>query len=134
MSSITLTKIGVTITMPQGMWWSDELVWQPIVRTETTSATGALIVQEGVRAYGRPVTLDQPAERAAYMNRADCDMLQAWASELNARMQLSIFGVTHWVRWRGEHAFTAVPLYPFLTDQSTDLFAPVLRLVTCPAP
>jgi len=45
------------ITLPAGLRWIDELDWSPTVQSIDYTVVGALIVQEGVRLAGRPITL-----------------------------------------------------------------------------
>jgi len=45
------------LTLPQGLRWSDEFSWSPIVQSSDYSLTGALIVQQAEKLAGRPITL-----------------------------------------------------------------------------
>lgn len=51
--SITLGSI----TLPNGLRWSDEFAWSPVAQSTEFGLTGALIIQEGARQNGRPITL-----------------------------------------------------------------------------
>lgn len=37
--------------------WTDEFDWDPVAQEQERSLTGALLVQEGVKLHGRPITL-----------------------------------------------------------------------------
>lgn len=37
--------------------WTDEFEWDAVAQTQERSLSGALIVQEGVKLFGRPITL-----------------------------------------------------------------------------
>lgn len=37
--------------------WADEFDWDPVSQEQERSLTGALLVQEGVKLHGRPITL-----------------------------------------------------------------------------
>lgn len=37
--------------------WADEFDWDPVAQVQERSLSGALLVQEGVKLHGRPVTL-----------------------------------------------------------------------------
>lgn len=37
--------------------WADEFDWDPVAQEQERSLTGALLVQEGVKLHGRPITL-----------------------------------------------------------------------------
>lgn len=46
-----------SIDLPKDLLWSDELTWGPVDQTVEFGLTGALLIQEGVRQKGRPITL-----------------------------------------------------------------------------
>lgn len=55
--AITLDGVILAVTLPQGMIWSDELTWTGVTVETTYSLTGALIMEQGIKAAGRPITL-----------------------------------------------------------------------------
>lgn len=75
------------IKLPDDMYWIDEFKWQPRVSNSTYSLSGALIVEEGVRLAGRPITL-QPPEDLAWIPRAIVSKLRTWASYPSRRFIL----------------------------------------------
>ena len=50
------------IPLEDGFLWSDEFEWKPIEQKQEHAIDGALIVQEGKKKSGRPITL-QPADQ-----------------------------------------------------------------------
>lgn len=70
---------NAAIVLPNDMYWVDEFKWQPRVANSTYSLSGALIVEEGVRLAGRPITL-QPPDDLAWVPRATVSLLRQWAS------------------------------------------------------
>lgn len=38
--------------------WVDEYEWDPVAQEQARTLTGKLVVQEGVKVHGRPITLD----------------------------------------------------------------------------
>lgn len=38
--------------------WIDEYEWDPVAQTQDRTLTGKLVVQEGAKVHGRPITLD----------------------------------------------------------------------------
>lgn len=38
--------------------WIDEYEWDPVAQTQDRTLTGKLLVQEGTKMHGRPITLD----------------------------------------------------------------------------
>lgn len=51
-----------TVPLEDGFLWSDEFEWKPIEQKQERAIDGALIVQEGKKKSGRPITL-QPADQ-----------------------------------------------------------------------
>lgn len=49
-----------TVPLEDGFLWSDEFDWKPIEQTQERAVDGTLIIQEGKKKSGRPITL-QPA-------------------------------------------------------------------------
>lgn len=45
------------VALPDGLRWADEFAWSPRVQSTEWSITGALLVQEGEKQAGRPITL-----------------------------------------------------------------------------
>ena len=45
------------VTLPDSLQWVDEFTWHPVVQSVAYGVTGALFVQEGVKAKGREITL-----------------------------------------------------------------------------
>jgi hypothetical protein len=54
--ALTLSNGTTTITLPSGMLWEDELSWEPIQQTISSTLTGAVVVEEWTRLAGRPMT------------------------------------------------------------------------------
>lgn len=45
------------IELPKDLQWSDELSWNSVEQNVVYSTTGELLIQEGVKKQGRPITL-----------------------------------------------------------------------------
>jgi hypothetical protein len=71
---MAITLGGVTI--PQGLKWSDELDWTPIVQSTQYTLTGALVVDQATRQAGRPITL-VGGRSWAWLTRTQALALQA---------------------------------------------------------
>jgi hypothetical protein len=54
---ITITDGTTTIELPADLQWSDEFEWSAVEQDKEYSLTGALLVQQGVKQKGRPITL-----------------------------------------------------------------------------
>jgi hypothetical protein len=131
----TLTALlpsPVTITLPAGLWWQDQFTWRAVRQSKTRTLTGGLIVQSGVLAGGRPVTLAPIDPVSALISRADLDLVAAWADMPELRLTLVWLGQTLSVRWAYDAgpAFEARPIWPGEVDQAGDLFVPTFRLTT----
>lgn len=69
-----------SFVLPDGLVWTDELNWTPVVQSNAYSLTGALIVQRATRLAGRPITLSGQKSgdtHTAWMSRADILSLQS---------------------------------------------------------
>ena len=64
------------LTLPQGLRWADEFAWTPVAQTTGYSVTGALIVEQGEKLAGRPITLVGGKEWA-WLTRAEVTALKA---------------------------------------------------------
>lgn len=113
---ITLTYSGATATLSDRLIWTDEYAWSPVVTETRTGTNGALHVHVGKRLAGRPITLDGRGS-SAWITRALCDQLQAWAAIPGATFELVLRGTARTVMfiefqadpiWRledGEHTY-----------------------------
>lgn len=83
---LTRTDTNDTVELPQDMQWLDEFGWSSVVQTEPTySLSGSLLVQQGKRLAGRPITL---TGEWVWHKRQTVETLIAWAEELNLPMTL----------------------------------------------
>lgn len=55
--TITLTKDGIALELPQDLIWSDELTWSAVAQSKERGIWGTLIVDAMARNGGRPITL-----------------------------------------------------------------------------
>lgn len=76
-----LTNIGsgVSVTLPNDLLWKDEFEWSPVATNKSTSLSGALIIEQGVRQAGRPISLEPPPDMA-WVKRSVADTLRAWCA------------------------------------------------------
>lgn len=83
---LTRTDTNDTVELPQDMQWIDEFGWSSVVQTEPTySLSGSLLVQQGKRLAGRPITL---TGEWVWHKRQTVATLLSWAEELNLPMTL----------------------------------------------
>ena len=131
MPNIDLTYAGNTHPLPDRLIWADEYDWSPVEQTKTYTTTGALIIDTGIRQAGRPITL-QGTESAAWITRALCDALRAWAALPGIEMSLTLRGQVHTVIFDQEKgAIEAKSLHLLLDSEHTAdvLYLPTLRFI-----
>ena len=89
--TITLTKDGTALELPEDLIWSDELTWSPVAQATERSIWGTLIVDAMARDGGRPITLVGDGS-SAWISRGDLLTLKAWASIPGQRFTLDVLG------------------------------------------
>lgn len=98
--AITLTGNSTTLTLDQDLHWSDEFEWAAVEQSITRSLTGALIIHAAAKIKGRPITLEPPADNAAWMPRATLTQLMAWEADPALTMTLNLRGTPYTVAFR----------------------------------
>lgn len=82
--AITLSTTGAPLVLPQGLRWTDEYAWSAVAQSTEYGLTGALLIQEGTRTAGRPLTLVGGANWA-WITRADLDTLRVLLESTDTR-------------------------------------------------
>ena len=75
------------IELPDDLLWVDEFDWNPVAQDIERSLTGALMVQEQVKLYGRPITLTG-GDEAGWVTRVTILELMALVETPNRVMTL----------------------------------------------
>lgn len=96
---ITLTDGTSTVELPPGLQWRDEFAWTPVEHSTDYSMTGNLVVQEGARQDGRPITLFGGTE-GAWADRATVAALYEMASAPGQTLTLALWSRTFSVIFR----------------------------------
>ena len=65
------------IQLEDGFFWSDEN-WAEIQQNQEYSVSGALIVQEGRKQAGRPITLQPANKTKGWIKLRDLNLLRQW--------------------------------------------------------
>ena len=129
--TLTHTASSTTLTLPDALSWADEYTWSPVEQTKTYTTTGALLIEEGVKQAGRPITLEGSEDRT-WCTRALVDQLHAWANTPGMVLVLTLRGVAHQVTWDHERgALQGLPVL-FYADgsiASDDWYVPTLRFI-----
>ena len=117
--SITLTYNGTTATLSDRLQWVDEFAWSPVEQATAYSTTGALLVDVAVKQSGQPITLEG-ADTNAWITRALCSTLQAWAALPGIELDLVLRGTTHAVIFdHAQGGFSAQPIWRLLDGEIT---------------
>lgn len=129
--AITLSNNTTTLTLPDALNWTDEYSWSPVEQTKTYTVTGALLIEEGIKQSGRPITLEGAMDKT-WCTRNVVDQLRAWAATINIRLTLTLRGVTRSVTFNHEGgALEGLPVqfYEDGSIQSSDFYVPTIRLI-----
>ena len=68
---------GETIQIEDGFFWSDEN-WSEIEQNQEYAISGALIIQEGRKQAGRPITLQPANKTKGWIKLRDLNTLRLW--------------------------------------------------------
>lgn len=134
---LTLADIDLSADPALGgeqMEWVDEYEWDVIEQTQERSLTGALMIQQGVKLYGRPITLQ--SNGGAWFTLATVRALEALRDQLGIIMSLTLpRGDQHYVTWNREDGppLKAVQVFRDLDPDATD-YELTLRLMTVAPP
>lgn len=115
--------------------WTDEFEWDPVAQEQGRSLTGALHISEGVKLYGRPVTL--ASNDAAWFTQTTVQALEALRDQLGIVMLLTLpTGATHYVTWNrvAGPPVEARLLFRKVNPGADDLYLLTLRLITVEPP
>ena len=129
--SITLTYSGMTLALPEDLYWNDENSWAPVEQAIERSISGALIVSSATRVAGRPITLTPEDQGSAWMLRSVLDTLRTWAAVPGREMVLTLRGTTYNVIFRHHdgQAIEAAPIKHCNDVQPTDFYTVTLRFM-----
>lgn len=117
------------------MEWVDEFDWNSIEQEQDRTLTGALIVQEGVKLYGRPITLS--SNGGAWFTLATVRALEALAGVPGAVHLLTLpSGDQHYVTWNrvAGPVVHATPVHRTVAPGPDWLYQLTLRLITVAPP
>ena len=129
--SITLTYNGTTAHLSDRLHWADEFDWSPVEQATAYSTTGRLLVDVSLKQAGQPITLEG-ADTNAWISRALCSTLKAWAALPGAQFDLVLRGITHPVIFdHAQGGFSAQPIWRLLDGEITPelFYRPTLRFL-----
>ena len=115
-----------TVPLEDGFLWSDEFDWKPIEQNQERAVDGALIVQEGKKKSGRPITLS-PSDGQGWIKRSDLSVIQDWSALQDEQFTL-VFEYPHDTRQfnvifnHADGAINAKPVMGFPTVSDGDYY------------
>ena len=114
--------------------WVDEFEWDAITQSQERSLSGALLIQEGVKLYGRPITLQ--SNGGAWFTLATVRALEALRDQPGAQMLLELpRGEQHWVTWnRADGPPLAAKQVERSQEMADTVYELTLRLITIAPP
>lgn len=75
------------LILPNDLLWSDEFDWSPVEATNTYTLTGSLIIEQGTKQAGRPISLNAEPDMA-FVTRATVQTLRNWAAIAGRKFKL----------------------------------------------
>lgn len=135
---LTLDDIDLSAAPNEGgeqIEWTDEFEWDPVAQEQERSLSGALIVQEGHKRYGRPITLQ--SNGGAWFALATVRALEAKRETAGAVMLLTLpNGAQHYVTWNRSAGtpVQATPIWRAVNPGPDELYELTLRLITVAPP
>ena len=122
-----------TVPLEDGFLWSDEFDWKPIEQQQEYAINGTLIIQEGKKKSGRPITLSA-SDGQGWIKRSDLSVIQDWSALQDEQFTL-IFEYPHDTRQfnvifnHGDGAINAKPVMGFPTVSDGDYYEVTLKFL-----
>ena len=124
-----------TLELDDQFEWIDEFAWDAVEQGQERTLTGALVVQEGLKLYGRPITL--AANGGVWTPLSVVRQLEVLRDQRGLVMPLTLpGGATHSVifnRASGQ-ALEAKPIERLVEPGPDDPYEITLRLITVAPP
>ena len=122
---------GAVIRLPQDMRWTDEFDWSKVAQAAPQrTLSGGLVIQQGVKLNGRPVTLSGDW---VWLNRADLAALRDWSDTPELEMELTHYdGRTFNVVFRLHDAALgkAEPVHYSTPEKDSEKYTVTINLMT----
>ena len=122
-----------TVPLEDGFLWSDEFDWKPIEQKQEYAINGTLIIQEGKKQAGRPITLS-PTDGQGWIKRSSLSILKDW-SALQGEQFTLVFEYPHDTRQfnvifnHSDGAINAKPVMGFPTVSDGDYYEVTLKFL-----
>ena len=115
-----------TVPLENGFLWSDEFDWKPIEQNQERAIDGTLIIQEGKKKSGRPITLSASDGQGCII-RSVLSVIQDWSALQDEQFTL-VFEYPHDTRQfnvifnHSDGAINAKPVMGFPTVSDGDYY------------
>jgi len=126
-----------TVLLENGFLFSDEFSWKPIEQNQEFSVDGTLIIQEGKKKSGRPITLLSKENSQGWVKRSILSVIQDWSALQDEQFTL-IFEYPHDNRQfnvifnHAQGAIEADPVKGFPTVSNDDYYKVTLKFLEVP--
>lgn len=125
-----------TVTLSDGFLWSDEFDWDAVEQEQRYAVNGALIIQEGTKQAGRPITLTAEKDMA-WTKRHIASTLKTWASHAGEQFELEFEYVHDTRRFNvifnhASKAIEAKPVKNFPSVSDDEYYNVTLRFTEVP--
>lgn len=124
---ITLSDDSTSLTLPPDLEWQDEFGWTPVEHSTEYSLPGNLMVQEGARQDGRPITL-YGGKEGAWASRSLVESLYSMASIPEHTMTLNLWGRAFNVMFR-RPPLSATPIHRLANPGPDHQYAITINLM-----
>ena len=129
--TLTHTASSITLTLPDALNWSDEYTWSAVQQAKTYTTTGALLIEEGTKQAGRPITLEGTIN-STWVARSQLDQLRTWAQTPGIALTITLRDISHTVTFDHEKgALQGLPVM-FYADSAIatdDWYYPTIRFI-----
>lgn len=111
----------------ENMVWSNQFQWNALEQSTDRSLTGGLIVQQGKKLYGRPITLTN-----SWLKKSVLEALQSKEAEADLKMTLLLDdGTEHTVIFDRENtAISATQVFDHSNPDDDWQYDSTIRLLT----
>lgn len=126
-----------TVQLEDGFLFSDEFSWKPIEQNQEFSVDGTLIIQEGKKKSGRPITLLSKENSQGWVKRSILSVIQDWSALQDEQFTL-VFEYPHDNRQfnvifnHAQGAIEADPVKGFPTVSNEDYYKVTLKFLEVP--
>ena len=123
-----------TLMLPDNFIWVNEFDWSSVAQVSERSLTGALVVSESLKSYGRPIVLGDGEN--SWLTLAEVEALYALNEQAGHKMLLTLpdertFTVI-FDRTNGP-AIEAQQVFPLSAPSDGHYYTVVIRLITVTA-